>query len=64
MLDDALVEAMGEVAREMGQPSAVSQRLLAWLTQLSEGGLAREDEAQFLENVRSALVLRDGSDED
>lgn len=59
MLDKALKEAIDEVVNEAGQPKSVAQRLTAWLTRMSEAELEREENAQFLHNVREALVLGD-----
>lgn len=59
MLDKALVEALGEVVKATGQPQSVGQRLLAWLTRMSETEVGRDENNQFLANVRDALVLED-----
>ena len=63
MLDKALVEALGEVVSEAGQPKSVARRLMAWLTRMSEGELPREDHERFLKDVCNAIVMETG-DED
>ena len=57
MLDKALIEALAEVVKEEGQPSSVALRLTAWLTQLSENDLGKDEHTQLFANVREALVL-------
>jgi hypothetical protein len=60
MLDQALIDAIAEVAADAGQPKAVAQRLTAWLTRLSETNPGLDENTQFLTSVHSALVLEDG----
>lgn len=57
MLDKALIETLENVVREEGQSRAVAQRLGAWLSSLSEKELTRDDNTQFLANVREALAV-------
>lgn len=64
MLDEALVSAINDVAADMGQPTSVAQRLIAWLSQLSDGEPTREEELQFLDNVRKALVVGESNHAD
>ena len=56
MLDKALIEALDEVVAEEGQPKSVALRLAAWLTQMSDGEPSRDENTQFLTNVREALA--------
>lgn len=56
-IDEALEEAVTETVRDAGQPEAVARRLTAWLRQMSQGSLAREDEARFLDGVCDELEL-------
>lgn len=60
MLDPALVEAINEVVAEERQPKSVALRLTAWLTQMSEGDLSRDEHTQFLDNVREAISVEVG----
>ena len=57
MLDRALQEALEEAVREAGQPETVARRLTAWLRQMSEGALAKEDDARFLTAACDELDL-------
>ncbi len=57
MLDKALIEAITAVVAEEGQPKAVAHRLIAWLTRMSEIELGKDENTQFLNNVRDALLL-------
>ena len=59
-LDPALEEALAETLREAGQPEAVARRLTAWLRQMSQGPLVKEDDARFLKAVCDELALEDG----
>lgn len=63
MLDPALIDAINEVVEGEGQPKSVASRLIAWLTQMSDGDPGRDENTHFLTNVRDALVLG-GGDED
>ncbi|WP_334162679.1 CxC ATPase DNA modification system associated small protein [Phenylobacterium sp.] len=60
MLDPALVEAISDVVAEEQQPKSVALRLTAWLTQMSEGDLTRDENTQFLENVREVIAVEVG----
>jgi hypothetical protein len=57
MLDKALTEAIAAVVTEEDQPKTVAMRLTAWLTRMSEVELGRDENTQFLQNVRDALLL-------
>ena len=57
MLDRALEDALEEVVREAGQPETVARRLRAWLRQLSEGSLAKEEDVRFLTAACDELDL-------
>ncbi|MDE0039071.1 MAG: hypothetical protein OXU77_16195 [Gammaproteobacteria bacterium] len=59
MLDGALEESLTETVREAGQPETVARRLTAWLRQMSQGPLAKEDDARFLMAVCDVLELED-----
>ena len=59
MLDPALQESLVETVLEAGQPEAVGRRLMAWLTQMSQGSLAKEEDARFLKAVCEELDLED-----
>ncbi|MDE0242545.1 MAG: hypothetical protein OXQ84_20515 [bacterium] len=59
MLDEALEESLTETVREAGQPETVARRLTAWLKQMSERALAKEDDARFLQGVCDVLELED-----
>ncbi|MCG3775338.1 MAG: hypothetical protein JW395_2170 [Nitrospira sp.] len=57
MLDKTLVAAITEVVVEAGQPKAVAQRLVAWLTRWGEAEPSVDENTQFLSNVQEALVV-------
>ena len=59
-LDPELEKAVREVTKKLGQPEQVSKRLLAWLKDASEKALSKDDDADHLKDVFSALK---GSDE-
>ena len=60
MLDQALEESLAETVREAGQPESVARRLTAWLQQMSQGPLMKEDDARFLKAVCDELEQEDG----
>lgn len=57
MLDKALEEAIIEAVITSGQPDAVARRITAWLRQMSQGPLVKEDDARFLIEVCNELDL-------
>jgi len=63
-LDPALAGALKSATKELGQPDAVANRLLAWLTQMSDQDLSRDARGQFYDEVRQALVLPEAGDAD
>jgi len=63
-LDPALAGALKAATKELGQPDAVANRLLAWLTQMSDQDLSRDARGQFYDEVRQALVLPEAGDAD
>ena len=64
MLDTALAHAITEITADFGQPRSVAQRLLAWLKQMSEAELTKDENTQFLANVCNALLVEEDADED
>ncbi|MBV2149038.1 hypothetical protein KRZ98_12185 [Sphingobium sp. AS12] len=56
-LDPALAGALKAAANEAGQPDAVANRLLAWLTHMSDSELSRDARGQFYDAVRQAVLL-------
>lgn len=63
-LDKELEDAVHSVVGGAKQPSAVAQRLISWLKELSETDLGPEDKSRHLDNLRSALDLSRDSHED
>ena len=63
-LDKELEEAVRSVVAEAKQPSAVAQRIIAWLKELSDTDLGPEDKSRHLDSVRSALNISGGASED
>ena len=59
MLDKTLMESIAEVVAEEGQPVSVANRLIAWLTEMSNAELGRDDNSRFLGNVLQAIVEED-----
>lgn len=62
-LDAALTEAIKSATREEGQSDAVANRLLAWLTQLSDSELSRDAKGQFYQAVLDAVQLSTEADD-
>ncbi len=56
-IDEALEQALTETVRDRGQPEAVARRLTAWLRQMSQAPLTKEEEARFLNAVCDELKL-------
>ena len=63
-IDPALSIALKAAAREAGQGDAVANRLLAWITQMSDNDIGRDAKANFCEEARQALELPEMQDED
>jgi hypothetical protein len=63
-IDPALSSALKAAAMEMGQGDAVANRLLAWITQMSENDVAREAHAKFCDEARQALSIKEAQDAD
>ncbi|MCL6250088.1 hypothetical protein M3P36_03355 [Altererythrobacter sp. KTW20L] len=63
-LDPALAGALKAAAKEAGQPDAVANRLLAWLTNMSDSELSRDARGQFYDDVRQAVLLPGADDAD
>lgn len=62
MVDEALKNAIFQVAKEMGQPAPVANRLIAWLTEMSATEPTREQNQVFLDSLRDAIVTEDADD--
>lgn len=62
-LDSELEDAIHSAVADAKQPSAVGQRLVAWLKELSESDLSQDDKVGYLANVRSALKIGVGGHE-
>jgi hypothetical protein len=56
-LDPELKNAIHEVVKEENQPESVGIRLEKWLERMSERDLSVDDEMEFLETLRNALLL-------
>lgn len=63
-LDPAMEKALRTAADEVGQPAAVAARLVAWLTQLSDGQVSREGSARFYEELMEVVVAEENQNED
>ncbi len=63
-IDRALEEAVKEIVKEKGQPEITSNRIIAWLKELSIGNQAVDDELKFLESTLGTLIVKDNSGED
>ena len=62
-IDKALEDALVETVNKSGQPEAVARRITAWLRQMSQGSLSKEDDARFLQAVCDELRLEDDSED-
>lgn len=56
-LDDVLIKSVINATDEVGQPATVAKRLVAWLEAMSTTELTAEDDSQFLENTRRAILV-------
>lgn len=56
-IDVEIINAIREVADEIGQPEAVARRLIAWLEDESNRDLSHADRIDHLKNLREAIVL-------
>ena len=56
-IDKEIESAVNEVTAELGQPAAVSKRLVAWLEDESNRELSHADSIEHLQNLRNAIVL-------
>lgn len=63
-IDPALSDALRQAASEAQQPEAVAKRVIAWLTQLSDGSLTRDANAKFYEEVRQVIAVEGAENED
>jgi hypothetical protein len=63
-IDPAISSALKMAAKEVGQGEAVANRLLAWITQMSENDVAREAHAKFCDEARQALGIKEVQDAD
>lgn len=50
---------MNEVIKEMGQPEATANRLIAWLKAMSTGDQTVDEQEQSLQRVLSTLIVKD-----
>lgn len=50
-LDESVIESVREVAREMGQPDKVAERILRWMNALSRGESSLDDRAEVEERL-------------
>ncbi len=62
-IDSALEAAVNEVVKEMGQPEATANRLIAWLKAMSTGEQTADEKEQFLERALSTLIVKDQTSE-
>lgn len=58
-IDSALEAAVNEVVKEMGQPEATANRLIAWLKAMSTGDQTVDEQEQSLQRVLSTLIVKD-----
>lgn len=65
-INDELRQAVEKAVRESHQPASLSQRLMAWLTDMGQRELSKQEQSRHLVNVRSAIELSDpeAADED
>ncbi len=62
-IDKALEDALEDTIRNSGQPETVARRIIAWVRQMSQGSLVKEDDARFLKAICDELRL-EGDSED
>lgn len=62
-LDPELEKAVQKAVHDLGQPDAVSKRLLTWLKEASEKNLQKEEEASRLNDIYEALAVKQEENE-
>lgn len=63
-LDTALEDAIKQAVAEAKQPSAVADRLIAWLEALGEGDVSPEQKDAFYTRLMSAVTSGEEEDAD
>ena len=65
-INDELRRGVERAIRDIGQPANLSSRLVAWLNEMSQRELSKQEHSRHLLNVRNAVDVAGigGSDED
>lgn len=58
-INDELRKAVERAVRDSHQPATLSQRITAWLTDMGQRELTKQEQSRHLVNVRSAIELPD-----
>lgn len=58
-INNELRQAVEKAVRDSHQPASLSQRLTAWLTDMGQRELSKQEQSRHLVNVRSAIELSD-----
>lgn len=62
-LDNELIRAVEEAVKEVGQPSTVAKRIIAWLEAMSSGETTRSDLDDFLKTTLTSIVSKYSTEE-
>lgn len=63
-INEELKRGIERATRDLGQPASLSQRLVAWLNEMSERELTKQDQSRHLSIVRSAVGGLGGEEQD
>lgn len=63
-INEELRKAVEKAVRDTGQSASLSQRMIAWLNDMGQRELLKQEQSRHLVNVRSAVELNlDTNDE-
>lgn len=64
-INDELKRGIERAVSELQQPSAVAQRLVAWLNEMSQRELTKTENSRYLQGVKNAIKVEGagGNDE-
>lgn len=54
-LDQEMIRAVEEAVQEVGQPTTVAKRIIAWLEAMSSGETTRSDLDDFLKTTLTSI---------
>ncbi len=57
LIDDVLVKAIEQAAKEAGQDSRTAKRLLRWMEAIASKELTAEEHSEFLNVVKDSISI-------